>query len=168
MKRLVVAASLFVIFATVLFARGEHPLAGEPAPDFALKDLNGKTVRLSDLRGKAVVVNFWATWCPPCRHEVPWFVDLQKEYGSAGLQIVGVSMDQGGKLPVKGFADQFEINYPIVMADGAIARNYGGIRSLPMTFYIGRDGKIIDAVPGLISRDAIERRIRTALATKQK
>src|SRR5512138_1648113 len=87
---------------------------GKPAPDFALKDLNGNTVRLADLRGKAVLLNFWATWCPPCKVEIPWFVDLQKQYGPQGLQIVGVAMDDAGPDAIAKFAKEMGINYTVL------------------------------------------------------
>lgn len=135
------------------------------APDFALQDLNGKTLRLSDLRGKAVVLNFWATWCPPCKAEIPWFIDLQKHYGSQGLQIVGVSMDDGGRDSVAAFAKKMGINYPVLLGNGEVGDLYGGVSALPTTFYIGRDGKVLQYVPGLLSHYEVEKNIKAALAT---
>jgi len=114
----------------------------EPAPDFELDRMNGDTFHLDAHRSKVVVVNFWATWCPPCREEIPGFVKLQKEYRDDGLTIVGVSMDDGGFSTVRPFADRMDINYPLVMDDGKVGRAYGPVRALPSTFVVGPDGMI--------------------------
>jgi cytochrome c biogenesis protein CcmG/thiol:disulfide interchange protein DsbE len=114
----------------------------EPVPDFELDRMNGDTFHLDAHRGEVVVVNFWATWCPPCREEIPGFVKLQKEYGDDGLTIVGVSMDDGGFSTVRPFADKMNINYPLVMDDGKVGRAYGPVRALPSTFVVGPDGMI--------------------------
>jgi peroxiredoxin len=171
LKRAVVLGSIIALAAVVLFAaapsRSATPAAASAAaPDFALKDLDGKIVRLSDYRGKAVVLNFWATWCPPCRHEIPWFVDLQNQYGPHGLEIIGISMDESGPAAVKRFADRMNVNYKVVMGDAATAARYGGVRVLPTTVYIGRDGKVISTVPGLVSKAEIEGIIQRALSSR--
>lgn len=114
----------------------------EPAPDFELDRMNGDTFHLDAHRGEVVVINFWATWCPPCREEIPGFVKLQKEYGDDGLTIVGVSMDDGGFSTVRPFAEKMNINYPLVMDDGKVGRAYGPVRALPSTFVVGPDGMI--------------------------
>jgi len=116
--------------------------ADEPAPDFELDRMNGDTFHLDAHRGEVVVINFWATWCPPCREEIPGFVKLQKEYDDDGLTIVGVSMDDGGFSTVRPFADKMDINYPLVMDDGKVGRAYGPVRALPSTFVVGPDGMI--------------------------
>jgi len=139
-------------------------LAGKPAPDFQLIDIDGGNVRLSDLRGKAVLLNFWATWCPPCKIEMPWFVDLQKQYGPQGLQIVGVAMDVGDAHDaVAKFAKEMGLDYPVLLGNDKVADQYGGVDSLPTTFYIGRDGKIVTRVFGLVSHREIEENVRAAL-----
>jgi cytochrome c biogenesis protein CcmG/thiol:disulfide interchange protein DsbE len=138
---------------------------GHPAPDFVLADLQGHTVKLSDLRGKAVVLNFWATWCPPCKQEIPWFVDLQKRYGSEGLQIVGVAMDDSGQEDVQKFAAENAINYPILLGQEEVAEEYGGINYLPTTFYIDRNGVVINRVFGEADRGEIEQNVKRALAS---
>lgn len=176
MKRnLVIGAILVAIVAIMLYASnktsGSRLMAahrGKPAPDFELKDLDGNTVHLSDLRGKAVVLNFWATWCPPCRTEIPWFIELQEKYRSQGLQIVGVSMDESGKNAVVPFAREVGINYKLLIGDSQVSEMYGGVYSLPTTFYIGRDGKVFEYVPGLISHYEVEQNIKAALATSKK
>ena len=138
-------------------------IKGVAAPDFELTTLDGAKVRLSDLRGKAVVLNFWATWCGPCKIEIPWLEDLQKQYAPQGLQIVGVSMDDDGPAKVKQFAQQEGINYTVVMGNDKVADLYGGVDGLPETFYIGRDGKIVTRVLGLVGHKEIEQNIQSAL-----
>lgn len=137
---------------------------GRPAPDFQLVDLEGRNVRLADLRGKAVLLNFWATWCPPCKIEMPWFVDLQKQYGPQGLQVVGVAMDEGNAHDaVAKFAKEMGLNYTVLLGNDKVADQYGGVDALPTTFYIGRDGKIVTRVFGLVSHKEIEDNVRAAL-----
>ena len=139
-------------------------LKGKPAPDFQLMDLDGNSVRLADLRGKAVLLNFWATWCPPCKIEMPWFVDLQKQYGPQGLQIVGVAMDEGNAHDaVAKFAKDMGLNYTVLLGNDKVADQYGGVDALPTTFVIGRDGTIVTRVFGLVSHSEIEDNVRAAL-----
>src|ERR1700736_3700789 len=133
------------------------------APDFSLESLDGKTMRLSDFRGKAVLLNFWATWCEPCKIEMPWFVDLQKKYGPQGLQVLGVAMDDATPKEIAEFARKLSVNYPVLVGKEAVGDQYGGIPYLPSTFYIGRDGKVMERVFGLVSRSEIENNIQRAL-----
>ncbi len=137
---------------------------GKVAPDFELKTLDGKTVRLSDLKGKAVLLNFWATWCGPCKIEMPWFVDLQKQYGPQGLQIVGIAMDDSDDKTISDFLKEMGVNYTIVKGKESVGVAYGGVLGLPTTFFIGRDGKIVDQAAGLVSRSEIEQNIKISLA----
>ena len=136
------------------------------APDFSLDVLGGTTMRLSDLRGKAVLLNFWATWCGPCKIELPWFVDFQKQYGSQGLQIVGVAMDDASKEDIGKFAKDMGVNYPILIGKESVGEQYGGVNALPETFLIGRDGKIVDKIIGLEGKAEIEDAIKKALNTR--
>jgi thiol-disulfide isomerase/thioredoxin len=136
------------------------------APDFTLQSLDGKNMSLSDLRGKAVLLNFWATWCTPCKIEMPWFVELQRQYGAQGLQIVGVVMDDASKEDIAKFAKDMGVNYPILIGKEAIGDQYGGIPYLPETFFIGRDGKIVDKILGLKGKGDIEEDIKRALETQ--
>jgi thiol-disulfide isomerase/thioredoxin len=136
-----------------------------PAPDFTLEALNGGTMRLSDLRGKAVLLNFWATWCGPCKIETPWLVELQNQYGAEGLQIVGVEAGDDGKEDIAKFVKDMGINYPVLIGKDAVGDAYGGIPALPETFFIGRDGKIVDKSLGLHGRAEIEDSIKKALDT---
>jgi thiol-disulfide isomerase/thioredoxin len=151
------------------FAAVPGPKAtSQEARDFALKSLDGKTVHLSDFKGKAVLLNFWATWCEPCKIETPWLVELQKQYASQGLQIVGVDMQDDASLEdVSSFAKDMGIGYPILVGkpseQDAIADAYGGVPFLPETFLIGRDGKIVGKILGLKSKSDIEDEIKKAL-----
>lgn len=137
---------------------------GQTAPDFELTSLDGKKVKLSDYKGKAVLLNFWATWCAPCKIEIPWFVDLQKQYGSQGLVILGVAMDENPKPEkISAFAKEEGVNYTVLLGTDAVADSYGGAEVLPTTFYIGRDGKIVARAFGLISHSEIEKNIQDSL-----
>ena len=135
------------------------------APDFSLESLDGPTMHLSDFRGKAVLLNFWATWCGPCKIEMPWFVDLQKQYGPQGLQIVGVAMDDSSKQDIAKFAKDMGVNYPILIGKEAVGDAYGGVAGLPESFFIGRDGKIVDKIIGLEGKAEIESAIKKAINT---
>jgi len=143
---------------------GAGKLQGQPAPDFTLASLDGKTLKLSDYRGKAVLLNFWATWCEPCKIEMPWFADLQKKYEAQGLQVLGIAMDDATPKEIAEFAHKLGVNYPILLGKEEVGTKYGGVQYLPSTFYISRDGKIIDRVFGLVSRSEIESNIQKALA----
>lgn len=136
---------------------------GVAAPDFTLKSLDGKDVRLSDYKGKAVLLNFWATYCQPCKIEMPWFAELQKQYAPQGLEVVGVAMDDVTPETIKKFASDLGVNYPILIGKESVADLYGGMQFLPTTFYIDRQGKIVDRVFGLVSHSEIEGNIKKAL-----
>jgi peroxiredoxin len=142
---------------------------GQMAPDFTLQSLDGKPVSLSSLRGKAVVLNFWATWCEPCKIEMPWFVGFQKQYGSDGLQIVGVSMGDDSNDEVAKFAKNMGVNYTILVGTDkqreSVADLYGGVQFLPVTVYIDRQGKVVDKIFGLKGRAEIEDSIKKTLGT---
>ena len=166
---LVAAGMLYFGFHMARRSGTNHPLGigyGTPAPDFTLETLDGKSVSLSSLRGKAVVVNFWATWCGPCKIETPWLVELQNQYGAQGLQIVGVAMDDSGKDEIARFAKDMGMNYPVVLGKEAVGDAYGGVPALPESFFIGRDGKIVDKIMGLEGRSEIEDAVKKALNTQ--
>ena len=147
---------------------GPPPILGKttPAPDFTLQSLEGQSVTLSSLRGKAVLLNFWATWCGPCKIETPWLVELQNQYGNQGLQVVGVAMDDSGKDEIEKFAKDMGMNYPVLIGKEAVGDAYGGVPALPESFFIGRDGKIVDRIIGLEGRSEIEDAIKKALNTR--
>jgi cytochrome c biogenesis protein CcmG/thiol:disulfide interchange protein DsbE len=135
------------------------------APDFSLQDVNGQPLNMSGYRGKVVLLNFWATWCTPCRAEIPEFDRLQTGYGPQGLQVIGISMDDGPK-PVREFSQQFKVNYPVAMGTEKLAQSYGGILGLPVTFLIGRDGRIAAKYVGAAQIPVVEQEIKTLLAAK--
>lgn len=142
---------------------------GRTAPDFELKvvDESGKTLKLSDLKGKAVLVNFWATWCEPCKVEMPWLVDLQKKYGPQGLQIVGIAMDDTDEKTIASFAHKMGVNYPIVAGTEKVADLYGGIDGMPTLFFVDRSGKIVEHELGLRSMSVIEDNIKKSLGPSE-
>ena len=129
---------------------------GIMAPDFELPTLDGRKVKLSDYRGKAVLLNFWATWCPPCKVEMPWFVDLQKQYGNDGLVVLGVAMDDTTPQKIAAFASEMGVNYPVLLGTDQVSDDYGNVQYLPTTFYIGRDGRIVAKMDGLLGRKDVE------------
>ena len=142
-----------------------EPQKGSVAPDFALKSVpDGKDVRLSSLRGKAVLVNFWATWCEPCKIEMPSLVDLQKKYGPQGLQIVGVAMDDADDKEISTFAHKMGVNYMVLRGTEKVGDLYGGIDRLPMTYYLDRSGKVVDETMGMAGEATFEDAIKRALA----
>jgi cytochrome c biogenesis protein CcmG/thiol:disulfide interchange protein DsbE len=140
-------------------------VVGQMAPNFELETLDGKKVKLSDLRGKAVVLNFWATWCQPCKIEMPWFVEFQKKYEAEGVSFVGVAMEDTPKKDIEKFVSDMRVNYLILLGTETVGEQYGGIMGLPTTFYIGRDGKIVEQHAGLISKDEIEGHVKKAANT---
>jgi thiol-disulfide isomerase/thioredoxin len=138
-------------------------LMGLTAPDFELQAIDGSSLKLSHLRGKAVLLNFWATYCEPCKVEMPWFVQLQKQYGPQGLQIVGVAMDDADTGDIAKFAKDMGVNYPILLGKEAVGVTYGGVNVLPTTFFLDRNGKVIAREFGLQSRSVFVDHIKEAL-----
>ena len=131
------------------------------APAFTLVDLGGKNVSLSDFQGKIVVLDFWATWCPPCRREIPDFISLQNQYASQGVQIVGIALDEPEK--VQAFARDNGMNYPVLLGNDAISAKYGGIDGIPTTFIIDRTGRIVNRFEGFRPRETFEAEIKKLL-----
>ncbi|MFA5806718.1 MAG: TlpA disulfide reductase family protein [Melioribacteraceae bacterium] len=133
------------------------------APDFTLPTSDGKSMKLSDLKGKVVIVDFWATWCPPCRKGIPDLIDLKKKYGSKGFEIVGVSLDTDTKGEVVPFIKNYGINYPVVYGNSIVAQAYGGVRAIPTSFVIDKQGKIVASYEGLMPKSTYENHIKKLL-----
>ena len=129
-----------------------------PAPDFSLPDLSGQNLSLSSYRGKVVLLDFWATWCGPCREEIPRFVQMQDKFGPQGLQILGVSMDDSPD-PVREFYQKFHMNYPVVMGNAKLGELYGGILGLPVAYLIDREGRITSRHIGATDASVFEKEI---------
>jgi thiol-disulfide isomerase/thioredoxin len=134
-----------------------------PAPQVTLTDLKGQKLELASYKGDVVLVDFWATWCDPCRAEIPHFVQLQDKYRNQGLRVLGISMDDGPR-PVREFYEQFRMNYPVAMGNAKLAERFGGVLGLPVSFLIGRDGHIYARHVGETDTSVFESEIKELLA----
>jgi peroxiredoxin len=137
--------------------------SSEPAPDFRVETLDGDTLRLAELRGQVVLVNFWATWCPPCRLEMPGFQRVWEDYRGRGFTIVGLSVDRGVRSEIERWVRDRDIGYPIAFATGSVARAYGGAGTLPTSFLIDHEGRIAHRVEGFYAEPALRAAIRRLL-----
>ncbi len=170
---------VLIVAAAFFFFKGTKPAVNSPAPaniqksavvdqgtkfqdapQFTLPDLEGKDVSLSDFKGKLVFLNFWATWCPPCRREIPHFVELVNKYGKDGFTVLGVALDPRDFAKVKPFAKEYGINYPVVYDKKRVSELYGGIGSIPTTFVINRQGKIVLKIVGSRPKEVFENIIK--------
>lgn len=151
---------------------GDATKGFEPAPQLTLKDLNGNDVSLSDYKGKVVLVNFWATWCEPCRTEIPWLIDLQHKYADKGFVILGIALDDEGKKVVAPFVakERFDVDgkqepmdYKILIGDDAAAEKFGGLFGYPTSILISKDGKQLKRITGIISPDEMTKTIESQL-----
>ncbi len=149
--------------AVLLAASDTVPSVALSAPPWQLPDLAGQTVSSEQFKGKVVVVDFWATWCPPCVAEIPGYIALQKKYAAQGLVIIGISMDRRGPAAVQRFTAARGINYTIVMGDDASAEAFGGIEALPTTFLINRQGDIVHQKIGAVATEEYEKLVQQAL-----
>jgi thiol-disulfide isomerase/thioredoxin len=149
----------------ILFAASSLAQAGNAnkAPAITLKDLNGKTVKLSDFKGSVILVNFWATWCVPCAAEIPELVKWQNEYGDKGLQIIGITYPPASGRKVRRFARENKINYPVLFGSKATKKLFEPSDTLPMTIIIGKDGAVKDRIEGVIFADEFESKVKTLL-----
>lgn len=162
---LAVALGLFFLnrHRALSAAAGATSIARHPfAPEFSLPGLTGQTIDLSAYRGKIVLLDFWATWCEPCREEIPHFVELQNKYRDQGLQIIGVSMDDEPE-PVREYSQRFNMNYPVAMGNAKTGELYGGVLGLPIAFLIGRDGRIEAKHIGATDVSVFEQEIKALL-----
>jgi peroxiredoxin len=152
-----------------------NPLIGKPAPQFSLEDLGGKKISLADYKGKALLINFWATWCGPCKIETPWLVDLRNQYAAKGFEILGVSTDDidrsdtkmfgEEKKEISDFVQKMRMPYPVLIEGDKLSKPYGGLDAMPTSFFVDRNGKIVAATMGISSKDDIEANIQKALGS---
>lgn len=174
------AKSLLLVTAAVAAllwsCSGKEPFNAEaqsiknrkPAADFTLRDANGAAVKLSDYRGKVVLLNFWATWCGPCTLEIPWFIEFEQQYKTQGFAVVGVSMDEEGWNAIKPYMAAHKMNYRVLLGDDSVSQLYGGVESLPTTFLIDRKGRV--AFPphiGLAGKNEYLKEIQSLLGEQQ-
>jgi len=174
-ERLLAAAAKgeLVVDAATGAEKYESPLTGKAAPAFALEDLSGNRVSLASFKGKAVLVNFWATWCAPCKIETPWLIELRNQYAAQGFEILGVSADDldrddaqklsDEKKEIARSAQQMHIPYPVLIDGATLSDSYGGLDELPMSFYVDRTGTVVAVQMGLTSKDEMEGNIKKAL-----
>jgi len=157
------ALSIFVLAGVLAVGGNAQTKAPQQAKDFALKTVTGSTIKLSNLKGKVVLLNFWATWCGPCRAEIPDFSALYEEYKSKGFEIVGVSLDDDGWDSVTPFVKKYKIPYPIVLGNGKVVDEYGGFEFIPTTFLIDKKGNIVDKHVGMMNRAQLEKKLKDLL-----
>jgi len=181
-KGIFIAAGVVALLAVMVWADRKFPAAGVPsastpakptdAPTVTLKDLNDKDVTLQQYKGEVVLVNFWATWCEPCKVEIPWMIEFQQKYSPRGFTILGVSMDEDGKKAIEPFLEKqrFDVNgqkeamsYPILLGNDTIAEKFGGILGLPTSMLFNRDGKKVRTIVGLVNHDDISKAIENLL-----
>ena len=146
---------------------GQSQLRGKPAPAFALLDLNGKKVSLSDFKGRPLVLNFWGTYCAPCKIEMPWLEEFNKKYAADGFQVVGITYDsEAGRDTIAKDVQKLGVTYPILLSDPKAEKDYlSGTEALPMSFYVDKTGKIIEVTAGLGSKDELESMVKETIAS---
>jgi thiol-disulfide isomerase/thioredoxin len=147
-----------ILISTILFAKNRMK-----APDFELISLSGDTIRLSDFKGNVVILDFWATWCGPCRKEIPSFIQLQKTYGDSGVVILGIAISDKEK-NVRDYYRKMKMNYPVMMGNSKVVKAYGGITGIPTTFVIDKEGNLYRRYIGYRPRSIFEQDIKYLLA----
>jgi thiol-disulfide isomerase/thioredoxin len=156
---------LGIVFAAIVMSFSPTSSVGQEgkAPQFELTDVSGRTVRLSNYQGKVVLINFWATWCPPCRAEMPDLVRLQREHAKEGLQIIGITYPPEQKDRVRRFARSLKVNYPIILGTRELKARFSSDETLPLTVVIDRDGKVSEIISGILLREEFDEKIKPLL-----
>ena len=149
--------------AALLLSFGCSGVSAEAAADFALENGEGKVVQLSDYKGQVVLLNFWATWCGPCKVEMPWFVEFQRKYKDQGFTVLAISMDEEGWDIVRPYLADNPVNFPVVIGDEETADKFGGVMALPMTLVIDKQGQIVGRHKGLVDKSLYEEEIEALL-----
>jgi cytochrome c biogenesis protein CcmG/thiol:disulfide interchange protein DsbE len=174
-ERLLAAAPQGAVMASSDGGEAQYmtPLQGKPAPPFTLEDLSGKKRSLAEFKGKTVLINFWATWCAPCKIETPWLIELRSQYAAQGFEVIGISADDldrgdpaklaGEKKEIARFVQQEQIPYPVLIDADSISQAYGGLDALPASFFVDRNSIVVAAQLGLTSKEEIEANIKKAL-----
>lgn len=152
---------IFFVFVMFMFSSNAFS-QDKKAPDFSLKSVDGKTVKLSDYKNKVVLIDFWATWCPPCRKGIPDLIDLQKKF-KKDLVVLGISLDTDTKEDVPAFVKNYGINYPVVYGDNSTAKLYGGVSGIPTSFLVDKKGNIVDKHVGLVPKEIFVNEIKSLL-----
>ena len=168
----IIATSLLIITGCARDPRTVHAAVKpvnerKAAPQFALKDADGKMVKLSDYKGKIVLLNFWATWCGPCKIEIPWFKEFETTYKNKGFSVLGIAMDDEGWEIVKPYITEQKINYRTLLGNDQVGTMYGGVESLPTSFIIDREGRVAAIHVGLVSKSVYVNDIKNLLEGKQ-
>ncbi len=167
---MVISIFLVIFFIRINMLAATQPstgsLIGQPAPEFVLNNLDGKAMSFSEFKGKVIILNFWATWCPPCRVEIPAFILLQKKYEKKGFTFIGVSLDENGPRIVKNFVKSAGMNYPQLMASYEVVMNYGNFEAIPTTFVIDRKGIVRNVLQGYHTQSMFENEIQKLLSEK--
>jgi len=148
-SKTILVIGVSVTLACALLASGCKKKSGKAAPEFSLKDASGQTVHLSDYRGKVVLLDFWATWCGPCKIEIPWFMEFESQFKDQGFAVLGVSMDEDGWSVIKPYVKDRKMNYRVLLGDDKVSASYGGLDALPTTLLIDRDGDIASVHQGI-------------------
>lgn len=164
---LIISGILVLIIAALILTKqpavSKETGFGKKAPEFSLSDIKGGEKKLSDFQGKVLIIDFWATWCPPCRQEIPHFISLYDQYKSKGLEIIGISLDQNGVKTVSEFIAKNKINYTVLMGNEKVNDLYGGIAAIPTTFIVDREGNIKAKYIGYTDKEVFENKIKGLL-----